>query len=122
MFSSLPMPKNGVIGVGLHAHADDDEAGAGGGAGRRTSSMIPGTPMASKTTSGRPPPTRAHASNAGSVAGSTASWAPMVAASARRAGEKSAATIGSMPLQLQRGDDGRGRPARSRARARPRPA
>ena len=36
---------------------------------------------------------------AGSAAGSTTSWAPMVRARARRVGEKSAATIGSAPAR-----------------------
>ena len=104
--------------VGLHAHADHDDLRAAAARRCRASSMMPGTPMASKTTSGWPPPTAAHASNAGSSAGSTTSWAPIVAASARRAGEKSAATIGSMPLQLQRGDDGEAdRPAAEHERA-----
>ena len=47
---------------------------------------------------------RATRRTAGSARGSTTSWAPICAASARRAGEKSAATIGSTPRSLQRGD------------------
>ena len=43
------------------------------GACLRAPSMIPGTPIASKMTSGRPLPVRPQASNASSVAGSTTS-------------------------------------------------
>ena len=63
--------------------------------------MMPGTPMASKQTSDLPSPARLHASKAGSVPGSTTSVAPIVVASARRAGEKSVATMVSMPLSFR---------------------
>ena len=56
--------------------------------------------MASNTTSVLPLPARVQASKASSAAGSTTSVAPMVVASARRAGEKSVATIVSMPLSF----------------------
>ena len=58
---------------------------------------MPGTPTASKITSGREPSTRRQATTAGSSRGSTTSVAPMVVARRRRAWEKSAATIVSTP-------------------------
>ena len=54
--------------------------------------------MASKTTGVAPPDARFQPSIAVSTAGSTTAVAPMDAASARRRGEKSLATICSMPF------------------------
>ena len=67
------------------------------GAIRMQASSMPGTPTASKMTTGRVPSTRRHAAMAGSTVGSTTSSAPSRSASARRPGERSAATTGLTP-------------------------
>ena len=67
------------------------------GAIRMVCSIMPGTPTASKTTSGFTPSIRRHAWIALSSFGSTTSSQPRCSASRRRAGEKSAPTIGPIP-------------------------
>ena len=80
MFSSLLMPKNGLI-VSFSMQTPTTTTRAPAGADFMMSLMIPGTPMASNTTGVRPLPARAHAAHAVSSRGSTASSAPMVSAS-----------------------------------------
>ena len=69
------------------------------GASRTALSIMPGTPTASNSTSVLRPSTRRQASMPGSSRGSTDSWAPSVRAKARRLGEKSVATMGSIPFR-----------------------
>ena len=91
--------------VGLHAHADDAPR-VPVGTSRRSCWSMPGTPTASKATSGRRPSTRRQASTAPSSGGSTTSAAPRVRAMARRTGEGSAATIDLDPRHAQSGHHG----------------
>ena len=90
------MPNIGVSASGC-MHTPTTTMRLCAGATRISSSIMPGTPTASNTAIWRSPPTRVHAANAVSSRGSTTSWAPIVTASARRAGERSAATIGATP-------------------------
>ena len=117
----LADPEERVDRVGLHAHADDHDPRC---AGARAQDVVDDAGHADglEDHERRAAPARAQASNAGSSRGSTTSWAPIAAASARRAGEKSAATIGSMPFELAARRSRPGRPARSPARGRRRPA
>ena len=106
MRSSLPMPKNGVMVSGcMHTPTTVDarlrRRGPHGLVDDARARRSPRTRAAAW-----PPPTRVHASNAGSTAGSTASCAPMVererAARRREVGGDDRLDA----LQLQRGDDG----------------
>ncbi len=122
MLSSLPIPKNGVI-VSGSMHTPTTTIRARAGADRRASSMMPGTPMASNTTSGRPPTgPRPGRRRPARRAGRPTSWAPICRASARRAGEKSDGHDRLDAPQAAARRSRPGRPDRSRAPARRRPA
>src|SRR5579875_2939255 len=94
--SSLATAKNGWI-VSGSMHTPTTVTVVPRGTSRSSASITPGTPTASKATSGCRPSTRRHASSSGSRRGSTTSVAPSLEAMARRAGEGSAATTGATP-------------------------
>ena len=75
-----------------------------GGASRIAWSMMPGTPIASNSTTGRGAPTRFHASIADSSSGVTTSCAPIAAAIARRRAREVRRDDRLDALRLQRGD------------------
>ena len=96
----LPMPSIGWI-VSCCMQAPTTRTRALRGAIRIACSIIPGTPTASKITSGLFPSTLRHASIACLAAGSTTTSQPSCSASARRFGEKSAADDRADPAHLQ---------------------
>ena len=122
-FSSLPMPKNGVI-VSCSMHTPTTTMRVRGGAHAEDVVDDPGhADGLEDDRRPRLPPTRAHALERRlRRAGRPPRRRPWSTASARRAGEKSVATIGLDALALQGGDDGETDRARTRARARRRPA
>ena len=100
------MPKNGVIESGC-MHTPTTTMRLCAGATRSSSSIMPG--HADGLEHGHLPAAADAAPRlrtASRSRGSTTSSAPIVAPRARRAGEKSAATIGATPSSLQGGDDG----------------
>ena len=85
--------------VGLHAHADDQDAESLG-AIRIAASIIPGTPTASKMTSGRVPSTSRQAIDGRPLGGVDDDVAPEVLGQRPPPGEKSAPTTGPIPRRF----------------------